>query len=119
MKPEFLPAKTGVVYNYNPKLNQGKLIMSVGQKAIAYPNTVAVIKCPVAGFPFPVIIWEKDEQILMESPAGVSKDDATNLVYNLENDGSGEFFCTATNMAGSVKRKAVIEMKGTLAKLLF
>lgn len=112
MKPEFLPPKRGVLYDYNPRTKQGKLVLSVGQNAIAYPNTQVVIKCPVAGFPFPVIIWEKDDKILMESPAGVSKADATNLKYKLKAGGGGEFFCTATNMAGSVRKKATIEIRG-------
>jgi Immunoglobulin I-set domain. len=85
--------------------------MSVGQNSRAYPDTILVISCPVAGFPFPVVIWEKDGKAVTSGDIAVLKDNATTLAYRLNKiDDGGVFACVAANNAGTVRKESIVNL---------
>lgn len=112
VKPAFLPATDKPKYSFNSVTGKGVLQITSGQSVITYPNTLAYIKCPVSGFPFPVVIWEKDDKVLANSGIAVLKNNATTLIYEIHQ--SSLFRCTATNMAGSQQVDTVITVEEPL-----
>ena len=93
--------------------------MTVGQNTRAYPDTILVISCPVAGFPFPVVIWEKDGKAVTSGDIAVLKDNATTLAYRLSSlDDYGVFVCVAANSAGTVRKESIVNIAGLFLCLL-
>ena len=89
--------------------------MTVGQNTRAYPDTILVISCPVAGFPFPVVVWEKDGKAVTSGDIAVLKDNATTLAYRVGGlDEGGVFTCVAANNAGTVRKASIVNIAGML-----
>ena len=112
MKPKIESAEQ-VSYYYNKTTKQSILHLIIGHNATAYPNTKVYIKCPVAGFPLPDIIWKVNDEIVMEEGEMMLSDNKTTLIYNLDNQVSQTtFVCIAANLAGLEESLSVIQIVG-------
>ena len=61
--------------------------------------------CPVSGYPPPFVTWKKNG-IQLNQESSVLK------IYNLANQGFGNYTCTATNFETTVSVDVFIEEKG-------
>jgi len=110
-KPSFIISYAPPSYQYDLRHKKGTLKLNIGDDSTAYANTKIELRCPVVGFPFPLIMWEKDDIILHHGDRAYLKENTTVLHYKLNEQDGGVFTCSATNMAGSVSKKTVITIK--------
>ena len=113
VKPEFIPSFNPPRYSYDIISQIGRIELSVGQNISAYPGAMAYINCPIAGFPFPVIIWEKNGRVLTDGGNAKVSTNSTTLVMRIGKEDGGDFVCTATNVAGTVRKAATVILQGT------
>ncbi|KAK3592726.1 hypothetical protein CHS0354_007728 [Potamilus streckersoni] len=72
----------------------------------------ASIPCNAKGNPIPVISWTKDGRALRDVPEKFLIDQrGTLLIYNLQEDDTGSYVCTAVNVAGRDSQERLLRIQ--------
>lgn len=66
----------------------------------------------MVGFPFPIVMWEKDGKPISPGGVAVLKDNATTLTYKFDDPEGAVFTCVAANVAGTSQKKSIINRAG-------
>uniref|UniRef100_A0A674GZZ3 Obscurin, cytoskeletal calmodulin and titin-interacting RhoGEF n=1 Tax=Taeniopygia guttata TaxID=59729 RepID=A0A674GZZ3_TAEGU len=82
----------------------------------------AKLSCYVTGEPKPVIVWKKDNEVILEGRRHVIyEDDQENFVLKIlfcKQTDNGLYTCTASNLAGQTYSSVLVTVKGNIIKKL-
>ena len=110
------PVKPSIITPEIPKTLEPKdlspITLKIGDNVTALTDTSITIQCPTSGVPPPSVTWTKDDQEILGGDRYKVQDDASLVIDYADENISGRYTCTSSNVAGNSSASSVVQIVG-------
>ncbi|XP_068741513.1 hemicentin-1-like isoform X2 [Montipora capricornis] len=108
------PVKPSIITPEIPKTLEPKdlspITLKIGDNMTALTDTSITIQCPTSGVPPPSVTWTKDDKEILGGDRYKVQDDASLVIDYADENISGRYTCTSSNVAGNSSASSVVQI---------